>query len=487
MDIFLLLSLFLSSIFVFYTFFRGSKTKPNLKSSTSLPPGSRGWPFLGETLDYFDKLWRGVPEKFEHERNGGEKNPTGIFKTSLLGEHMAILCGAEGNKFLFSNEHKLVQLWWPNSINKIFPQSNDEFMKEDAPKTRKIILRFLRQEALQEYIPIIDEVTRNHMKMDWNRDEVKVAPAMSKYTFTLACRMFLSIRDEERVEELRKSFRDVSLGAISMAINLPGTTFNRAIKASKVMRKEIEKMVMERMNETNRTSEELNRDLLSYMIEGNELYDNFMTASDIASVMLGVFYAGTHTLNVGLVFVTLYLAELPHVYNEVLKEQLEIAKSKKEGELLTLDDLKKMKYSMNVVNEALRIMPPSLGMFREAITDFTYNGYLVPKGWKLHVITHSTHKNPKYFPNPEKFDPSRFEGNGPAPFTFFPFGGGPRVCPGSEYARQITLVFVHNLVTRFKIEKQIPDEKIVIDPTPRPVEGLPIRLHPHKQSHNISN
>ena len=94
-------------------------------------------------------------------------------------------------------------------------------------------------------------------------------------------------------------------------------------------------------------------------------------------------------------------------------------------------------------------------------------------------MSHSTHKNPQYFPNPEKFEPSRFEGNGPPPYTFVPFGGGPRMCPGNEYARLVRLVFMHNVVTKFRWEKLLPNEKIVSDPLPRPTQGLPIWLHPH--------
>ena len=93
---------------------------------------------------------------------------------------------------------------------------------------------------------------------------------------------------------------------------------------------------------------------------------------------------------------------------------------------------------------------------------------------------HSTHKNPKYFPDPEKFDPSRFEGNGPARYTFVPFGGGPRMCAGGEYARLQTLVYMHNVVTRFKWEKAIPDEKISYQLSSIPVNGLPVILKPHK-------
>ena len=96
------------------------------------------------------------------------------------------------------------------------------------------------------------------------------------------------------------------------------------------------------------------------------------------------------------------------------------------------------------------------------------------------VYTHSTHKNPKYFPDPERFDPSRFEGKGPAPYTFVPFGGGPFMCAGKEYARLEILVFLHNLVNRFKWEKVIPNEKIMYTSFAMPVKGLPVLLQPLK-------
>ncbi|KAH7834729.1 hypothetical protein Vadar_019038 [Vaccinium darrowii] len=139
-----------------------------------------------------------------------------------------------------------------------------------------------------------------------------------------------------------------------------------------------------------------------------------------------------------------------------------------------------MKYSWNVAREAMRLSPPGQGAFREATTDFVYAGFTIPKGWKTFWTVYSTHKNPKYFPEPEKFDPSRFEGSGPAPFTYVPFGGGPRMCPGREYARQEILVFLHNVVTKFKIEKAIPNEKILYHSSPIPTKGAPVRLQPHK-------
>ena len=103
--------------------------------------------------------------------------------------------------------------------------------------------------------------------------------------------------------------------------------------------------------------------------------------------------------------------------------------------------------------------------------------------WILQIFwnVNTTNNDPKYFPNPEKFDPSRFEGSGPAPFSFVPFGGGPRMCPGKEYARIEILVFMHNFVTKFKLEKVNPYEKVVYLSTPVPAEGLPVRLYPHSK------
>ncbi|PRQ58082.1 putative cytochrome P450 [Rosa chinensis] len=102
-------------------------------------------------------------------------------------------------------------------------------------------------------------------------------------------------------------------------------------------------------------------------------------------------------------------------------------------------------------------------------------------GGSVSKLSYRHTRAPIVSPEPEKFDPSRFEGKGPAPYTFIPFGGGPRMCPGNEYARVVILVFMHHLVTRFKWEKVFPDEKTIVVALPTPAKGLPIRLFHHQK------
>ncbi|MCL7024434.1 hypothetical protein MKW94_005999, partial [Papaver nudicaule] len=108
----------------------------------------------------------------------------------------------------------------------------------------------------------------------------------------------------------------------------------------------------------------------------------FMNATYIAAMILSMIVAGYHTPSAVIRVLMKYLVELPDVLQEVLREQNEIANSKAPGELLNLDDIHKMKYSWNVVCEVLRLAPPLQGAFTQALTDFTYEGYFIPKGWK---------------------------------------------------------------------------------------------------------
>ncbi|TXG65293.1 hypothetical protein EZV62_006568 [Acer yangbiense] len=455
MELFILCGLIFFTLFVSvslsYLVFQKTinKSSSTITANTNnLPPGNMGLPYIGESLQFLNTGRKGHPEKFIFDRVA--KYSSNVFKTSILAEHTVVVCGATANKFLFSNENKLVNVWWPNSVNKIFSSTTQtSSSKEESKKLRKMLPNFLKPEALMRYIGMMDSIAQQHFQSGWeNKEQVTVFPLVKRYTFWVACKVFLSIQDPKHVAKFADPFNDVASGIISIPINLPGTSFNKGIKASNQIRKELLAIIEQRkIDLANKPTHDDNHDILSHMLVATDDNGQHMTDLDIADKIL---------------------------------EQMEIAKSKKPGELLNWDDIQKMKYSWNVACEVMRLAPPVQGAFREAINDFVFSGFSIPKGWKLYWSTHSTHRNPECFPEPEKFDPTRFEGTGPVPYTFVPFGGGPRMCPGKEYARLVILVFMHNVIKRFNWEKLLADEKIIVDPIPIPAKGLPVRLIPHK-------
>ncbi|XP_030972731.1 beta-amyrin 28-monooxygenase-like isoform X2 [Quercus lobata] len=436
-------------------------------SHPNLPRGKMGLPFIGESLEYLSTGRKGHPEKFIYDRMA--KFSSEVFKTSIFGEPVVVMCNTAGNKFLYSNENKLVTAWWPSSVNKIFPSSLQTSSNEESKKMRKMLPNFMKPEALQRYIGIMDTIARRHFEAGWEgKQEVTVFPLAKNYTFWLACRLFLSIEDPKHVAKFADPFTVLASGILSIPIDLPWTPFNRAIRASKVIKKELRAIIKQRKIDLAEKKASPTQDILSHMLLTSDENGQFMTEMDIADKILGLLIGGHDTASAAVTFVVKYLAELPEIYNKVLK-----------GELLNWDDIQKMRYSWNVACEVMRLAPPLQGAFREAINDFVFAGFSIPKGWKLYWSANSTHRNPEYFPEPEKFDPSRFEGNGPRPYSYVPFGGGPRMCPGKEYARFEILVFMHNVLKRFNWEKLLPDEKIIVNPMPIPAKGLPVRLIPH--------
>ncbi|ERM97182.1 hypothetical protein AMTR_s00119p00023680 [Amborella trichopoda] len=129
-------------------------------------------------------------------------------------------------------------------------------------------------------------------------------------------------------------------------------------------------------------------DLMSHLMKVKDEEGNSMTDKQIADNVILLLSAGHDTSSSTMAMLLFHLAHNPHCYDRVLREQREIAKSKAQGQLLNREDIQKMK-------------KPS--------TDLTYAGYTIPKGWKLGWSMNSTHKMDKHFPEPEKFNPARFE------------------------------------------------------------------------------
>uniref|UniRef100_A0A251U946 Putative cytochrome P450 n=1 Tax=Helianthus annuus TaxID=4232 RepID=A0A251U946_HELAN len=358
-------------------------------TSNNLPPGSFGWPFLGETLEFIRSQTDGTPERFVRERVERYGSPL-VFKTSLLGHPTAIFSGPEGNKFLFGNENKLVAMWLPEAVGRLFGNRCLNTTRGDEAKwLRKTMLPCLGPDALSNrYCIAMDEVTRLHIQSQWEgRSEVTVFDTVKPYLFELACRLFLNLDDPRRVTELGSLFNTFLKGLGSLPIDIPGTQFYRGKRAAIAIKKQLIMIINQRKLTLKQENASSFEDLLSHLLLNSDENGQFLSEMEIANNILLLLFAGHDTSAVSITLLMKCLGEHPDVYKNVLKEQLGILEGKAPGEVLNWEDIQKMRYSWNVVCEVLRLNPPVIGSFREALVDFEYAGYTIPKGWKC---THDT-------------------------------------------------------------------------------------------------
>lgn len=164
----------------------------------------------------------------------------------------------------------------------------------------------------------MDTIAQRHFASGWeNRKEVVVFPLAKNYTFWLACRLFLSLEDPTHIAKFAEPFQVLASGIISIPIDLPGTPFRRAIKASKFIRKELVSIIKQRKIELEQGKACKRDDILCHMLSTSDENGECMNEMDIADKILGLLIGGHDTASAACTFIVKYLSELPHIFQQV--------------------------------------------------------------------------------------------------------------------------------------------------------------------------
>ncbi|KAJ1380922.1 Cytochrome P450 [Sesbania bispinosa] len=464
MELSIMFSLFLS--FLFIVLFR-TLIKPfvSKRHDLPLPPGSMGWPYIGETFQMYSQ----DPNVFFAEKI---KRYGSIFKSHILGCPCVMISSPEAAKFVLNK----AQLFKPT-----FPASKERMLGKQAiffhqgeyhANLRRLVLRTFMPEAIKNIVSDIESIAEDCIK-SWEGRLITTFLEMKTFTFNVA---LLSIFGKDEIlyrERLKQCYYNLEKGYNSMPINLPGTLFHKAMKA----RKELAQILAQIIS-TRRQRKQEYKDLLgSFMGEKSGLTDE-----QIADNIIGVIFAARDTTASVLTWIVKYLGENPTVLEAVTEEQECILRSKAESgedKGLNWEDAKKMPITSRVIQETLRVASILSFTFREAVEDVEYQGYLIPKGWKVLPLFRNIHHSSDNFKEPEKFDPSRFEA-APKANTFMPFGSGTHACPGNELAKLEMLVLLHHLTTKYRWSVVGEKNGIQYGPFALPQNGLPITLYPKK-------
>jgi cytochrome P450 len=194
--------------------------------------------------------------------------------------------------------------------------------------------------------------------------------------------------------------------------------------------------------------------------------------------VLTVLLAGHETTANALTWTFYLLSQHPTVFRRLQAELAATLGGRTPG----VADLPHLPYTRMVIEESLRLYPPAWVITRRAIHDDELGGYHIPAGATVMFSPYAMHHNARYWDNPEGFDPERFtpeRSAGRPAFAYFPFGGGPHLCIGNGFAMTEAQLILATVAQRYRLDL-VPGHPVVPEPlvTLSTRYGLLVTLHP---------
>ena len=255
-----------------------------------------------------------------------------------------------------------------------------------------------------------------------------------------------------------------------------------------VERRELEQIVEPIIRNRRGTDQ---RDFLSLILNYRSESDKPLSDADVQNEVVTFVLAGHETTSTALTWTWFLLSGHPDVAARMYNELDRVLA----GRTPSLDDVPRLTYTSNVFREALRLYPPALLFGRRPKADVELGGYRIRRGSSIFLSPYITQRNPKYFPNPDTFDPDRWDRTDAPKFAYFPFGGGAKMCIGEPLARLEGLIALATLGQKWTLLRKDdsrvgfapgpvlnPDQRVIMQLQRRtPSQPVPAVCNPHQE------
>ncbi|KAL0284110.1 UNVERIFIED_CONTAM: Ent-kaurenoic acid oxidase 1 [Sesamum angustifolium] len=437
-----------------------------------LPPGDLGWPFIGNMWSFLRAFKTRKPESFisSFVNRFGH---TGLYKVHMFGNPSIIVTTAEACRKVLTDDESFIPGWPSSTVNLIGKKSFLGIFDEEHKWLRKLTAAPVNgQEALSIYLKYIEESVVAALEKWAGMGQIEFLTELRKLTFRIIMYIFMSSESEHVMEVLETEYTALNYGVRAMAINIPGFAYHSALKARKKLVAVLQAIVTERRERRRKSSQTVKKDLMDALMDAEDENGRRLDDEEIIDVLVMYLNAGHESSGHIIMWATVFLQKHPDVLKRAKAEQEEIVRNRPPGQKgLTLKEIRQMDYLSKVIDETLRVITFSLVVFREAKKDVRVYGYIVPKGWKVLVWFRSVHFDPETYPEPKKFDPSRWDGFTPKAGHFLPFGGGSRLCPGNDLAKIEISIFLHHFLLNYKLEQCNPASPVMYLPHTRPKDN----------------
>ena len=432
--------------------------------TVQLPPGSLGLPILGETLSFL------LDPQFIEKRYR-QYGP--IFKSRIMGRPTVYMVGPEAAEFVLSShiDHFSWREGWPDNFKQLLGESLFLQDGEEHRQKRRLMMPAFHGQALARYITTMESITQDYLQKWEQKREFTWFEEFKQLTFEIASQLLVGASPGSEVAHLSQLFTTLTNGLFAInPLPLPITKYGRAIAARNQLLQHITEVVRQRQQHPT-------NDVLSLLVQARDEEGNGMSLKELTAQAMLLLFAGHETTTAMLTWLCVELGRHPEVLQRAREEQLSLAS---EGQM-TLEQLGKMQYLEQILNEIERLHPPVGGGFRGVVKPFEFNGFHVPAGWMLSYSIPGTHQLASIYPEPKRFDPDRFsperQENKQKPFSLIGFGGGPRICLGIAFAKLEMKIVAAQLLRSYQWELITPQSlDPVAIPMRRPKDGLRVRF-----------
>ena len=406
--------------------------------------------------------------------------------------------------------HHIVFLNHPDYIREVLVVQNDNFIKERTVQRTKMLLgeglitsegskhraqrvaaqpAFHRQRIAEYADVMVEEAVR--MRDSWRAGEERdIAIDMMHLTLNVVARTLFATDLREEVYELAAAINRI-MGLYNFLVMLPLAEWLVHVRppglAAFVRARNRIDAVVYRMIDAHLKKARDQGSLLDMMLAAAQAEDaesrpsSFRDSSfrqSLRDQVITIFLAGYETVANALSWTWYLLSQNEDCEHKFHAEIDDLLK----GRASTIEDFPRLRYAESVFAESLRLYPPAWAMGRYARNDFPLGDYFLPARTTVLISQFVTHRDPRFFPDPLRFDPERFSAEGKAQrkkFTYFPFGAGPRQCIGESFAWMEGVLTLATLAQKWKL-RLVPGNRVEPQPliTLRPKYGMRMRVEP---------
>ena len=397
----------------------------------------------------------------------------------MLGEHMALLQHPEQIRDLLVTHQKLFQKGRGLERTKVLLGNGLLTSEGDFHlRQRRLASPAFHRHRIATYGGVMTGYAERHAAA-WQPGETRdVASDMMRLTLAIAGKTLFDADVEGEAAEigdaLTASFESFNLhmlpgGQWLMKLPLP------AVRRFKRARTRLDRTIF-RMIADRRASGADRGDLLSMLMTSTDSEGDGgrMTDEQLRDECLTIFLAGHETTANALTWTWYLLSEHPDVEARMHAEIDALG-----GVAPTCEDLPRLPYTRMVLAESMRLYPPAYALGRRSMVPYDVGGYRLPARTVVFVSQYLVHRDPRWWPEPERFRPERFspaESESRPKFAYFPFGAGTRVCIGEQFAWMEGVLCLASIARRWRLRLD-PAQRIALQPiiTLRPRFGMRMR------------